>query len=285
MTLAQLIPFAINASMFLIVFALGLAATFQDATYLLRRPSLLLRSILSMNIVMLAVAFAIVVLIDPQPVVKIALIALAVSPVPPVLPAKQEKAGGSESYTIGLLVATALVAIILVPTVIELLGMSTGRDIHQPPANVGGVVLISVIVPLIAGVLVRYFAPALATRIAHPISVAATALLAVAVVPVLVTAWPALWALVGNGMVVALAVFTLIGIAVGHLLGGPHPEDRTVLALASGTRHPGVAIAIASLNFPEEKAALVVMLSHLIIGAIVSVPYVKWRTHTHAAQI
>jgi BASS family bile acid:Na+ symporter len=140
------------------------------------------------------------------------------------------------------------------------------------------------IVPLIAGIAIGHFVPQFARRFAHPISKIATGLLAVAVIPVLFTAWPAFWALVGNGIVVALVVFTLVGIAIGHFLGGPHPEDRTVLALASGTRHPAVAIAIANLNFPEEKAVLVVVLSHLIIGAIVSVPYVRWRTRVHAAQ-
>ncbi|RVD53736.1 hypothetical protein EN746_08400 [Mesorhizobium sp. M8A.F.Ca.ET.023.02.2.1] len=54
-----------------------------------------------------------------------------------------------------------------------------------------------------------------------------------------------------------------------------------MLALATGTRHPAVAMAIASLNFPDEKAALAVMLWHLVIGAIVSIPYVRWRRALH----
>ena len=45
----------------------------------------------------------------------------------------------------------------------------------------------------------------------------------------------------------------------------------------------GVAIAIANFNFPNEKAVLAVVFYHLVIGAIVSVPYVKWRIRMHAA--
>lgn len=37
-----------------------------------------------------------------------------------------------------------------------------------------------------------------------------------------------------------------------HWLGRPDPDDRTALAIASSMRHPGVALAIARLNFPEE---------------------------------
>lgn len=284
MTLTQIIGFAINASMFLIVFALGLRATFNDLTYLFRRPSLFVRSILSMNIIMLAIVVLLSLLFNLHPAIKIALVTLAVSPVPPVLPGKQEKAGGSASYTIGLLVATALVSIVLVPLSISLLGSWFNINMHEPESAIASVVLISIIIPLVAGVIVRHFAPDLANRIERLISRFATLLLIVAVVPVLFIAWHAIWALVGNGIVIMLVLFTLIGVALGHLLGGPDPDDRTVLALATGTRHPGVAIAIASLNFPNEKAVMAVVLYHLAIGAIVSIPYVRWRTRIHALR-
>jgi len=221
-------------------------------------------------------------LFDLNPVIKIALVTLAVSPVPPVLPAKQEKAGGSASYTIGLLVATALVSAFLVPLAIGLLSSSFDIEMHEPASAIASVVLLSVIVPLLAGVVIRHFIPDLAKRIERPISRFATVLLIVAVVPVLFIAWHAIHALIGDGIVVMLVLFTLIGVGVGHLLGGPNPDDRTVLALATGTRHPGVALAIASLNFPDEKAVMAVVLYHLVIGAIVSIPYVRWRTRIHA---
>src|SRR5438477_12359498 len=101
MTLAQFIPLAINASMFVIVFVLGLNATLEDAIYLFRRPVLFFRSILSMNIVMLVLAVAVALIFDLTPAIKIALVTLAVSPVPPLLPGKQTKAGGSAAYAIG----------------------------------------------------------------------------------------------------------------------------------------------------------------------------------------
>jgi BASS family bile acid:Na+ symporter len=56
-----------------------------------------------------------------------------------------------------------------------------------------------------------------------------------------------------------------------------------VLALATGTRHPGIAIAISSINFPNQKAVLAVVLFHLVIGTIVSLPYVRWQKRVQAA--
>jgi BASS family bile acid:Na+ symporter len=57
-----------------------------------------------------------------HPVVEITLIALAVSPIPPLLPKRALKAGGDASYTIGLLVAASLFAIFFVPFAVDLLG-------------------------------------------------------------------------------------------------------------------------------------------------------------------
>src|SRR5215470_11000596 len=107
MTLMLVIKLAIMASVFLLVFAIGLKATLRDFNYLFRHPGLLARSLLSMNGVMLLFAIAVAALFNIHPAIKIALVTLAVSPVPPILPTKQEKAGGSESYAIGLLSAGA----------------------------------------------------------------------------------------------------------------------------------------------------------------------------------
>ena len=253
MTAAQFIGLTINASMFLIVFALGLSATLDDVTYLFRRPGLLFRSILAMNFVMLAFALGLILLFQPSAPIKIALVALALSPVPPVLPAKELKAGGSRAYTLGLLVAAAIVSIVLVPVALELLGREAGVHMHMPIEKVTSVVLLSVIVPLILGVALRHFMPDFARRIAHPVSIFATILLVVAFLPVLFIVAPKFWALIGTGVMLSLIGFTLVGLTVGHLLGGPDPDDRTVLGLAAGTRHPGIAMAIASITFRKRR--------------------------------
>jgi BASS family bile acid:Na+ symporter len=264
------------------VFALGLRATVDDLLYLVRRPGKLARSILAMNVIMFVLAVTVALLFPLALDVEIALIALAISPVPPILPGKQTKAGGTESFAISLLVVTSIVAIVLVPLSTEIVGRIFGTEVHMPISRVVPPVAVTVIVPLVLGVIVCRFMPALAERIGKPISRVALALLLVACVPVVFTSGATFWGEIGNGVVVLLALFTIVGIVVGHLLGGPESDDRTVLALATGTRHPGVAMGIASLNFPDHKAVLAVMLWHLVIGGIVSIPYVRWRKSQHA---
>jgi BASS family bile acid:Na+ symporter len=282
MTLQQLITLAITASLVGLVFALGLKGAAGDLLYLVRRPGKLFRSLLAMNIVMLIFALAVAMLFPLAIEVKIALIALAVSPVPPILPSKQAKAGGTQSYALSLLMVAAIAAIAIVPLSIEVVGYIFHAEFHMPAVRVLPPVLITVIAPLLLGVVFRRLFPAIAERIARPISLLSLALLVVAAVPVVFTSGITFWSLVGNGVVVFLILFTVIGIIVGHLLGGPESDDRTDLALATGTRHPGVAMAIATLNFPDHSAVIAVMLWHLVIGAIVSVPYVRWRKSEHA---
>jgi BASS family bile acid:Na+ symporter len=283
MTLVQVIGLAIQASVFLIVFAIGLDATMREVGYLFRRPGLLARSILSMNVIMLAFAIAVVLLFKLNPAIDTTLVALAAAPVPPALPNKQAKAGGSQDYAIGLLATAALAAIVLVPIAIAIVGQLSGRNLYVPTEKVVSTVLISVLIPLMAGVLVRHFLPVFADKAARPISRFAMILLLLAVLPILFVASKAIWGLLGNGALVCLVLFTLTGLAAGHLLGGPDPDHRTVLALATAVRHPGIALAIASINFPDQKSVAAVVVCYLIIAAAISAPYVKWRVRAHAA--
>jgi BASS family bile acid:Na+ symporter len=209
--------------------------------------------------------------------VKIALEALAVSPVPPFLPGKQLKLAESGAYTVGLFFAAALLSIVLVPAtmaIVEALGF--GRH-HVSALSVLRIVATTVLVPLLVGIVVRALWPALAAR-AHPsVNRIAMGLLLVAMIPVVVSQWPAVRSLIGDGTLVAIAVATILGLAVGHVLGGPRPEDRSVLALATAARHPAVAIAIAAASFPEQKLVSAAVLLSLVVGSLASVPYVAWR--------
>jgi BASS family bile acid:Na+ symporter len=144
-------------------------------------------------------------------------------------------------------------------------------------------VLMSVIAPLAAGMIVGQIAPAVAGRIAGPVSHFAVVLLVAAVLPLLFSIWPLLASMVGNGTLVVLALFTIVGLGVGHWLGGPDADDRTVLALATAARHPAVALAIAGAGFPQEKGVLAVVFWHLVVGTVVAIPYVMWRKRRHAA--
>src|SRR5215831_3754407 len=200
MTFAELIPIVIKLSIVLLVFALGLHADWRDAISVFRQPRLLVRSILAMAILMIAFVVVIASVFDLQPAIKIAILALAVSPVPPLLPNRQQMAGGSGSYAIGLMVAAALFAIVLMPFFVEVLGGYFHAETHMEFRQVAAIVAVSIITPLAAGMFVRYVAPEFAERIVKPVSIFAAVLLVDAALIVLFNLSDAIWGMIGHGV-------------------------------------------------------------------------------------
>jgi len=281
MTIANLIRFALLISTMLVVFGFGLSSTVRDATSLLRNPSLLVRSLLSMNVLMplfaalLAGAFAL------RPAIAIALIALAVSPMPPVLPGKELKLGGHSDHVFGLFRASAVLSIVLAPLTVALIGVAFSRQVSVAPLAIAKTLALTVLVPFPLGLIARRLLPASAERASRIVGQIGMWLLIIAFAPVLIKEWPAMMTLIGNGTVAALVAFTVVGLVVGHLLGGPNPDNRTVLAVATASRHPGVAATLATAVFPEQTLVAPALLLYLVISAIASAPYVLWRRRLH----
>jgi bile acid:Na+ symporter, BASS family len=129
---------------------------------------------------------------------------------------------------------------------------------------------------------VRAFLPGVASRIERPVELIARLLLPAAVVVLFAGAATSVWALVGDGTVVSMVILTVAGLAIGHVLGGPHPEQSVVLALSTACRHPALALTIATTNFPDRQFGAIILM-YLIVSGIVCVPYLKWHQRRHVA--
>jgi bile acid:Na+ symporter, BASS family len=234
--------------------------------------------LLSMFVVMPLLALSMARTFELVPAVKIALVAFALSPVPPLMPRQAMKVSGAADYTIGLLVAASLLSIVIIPLAMQLLERTSERHLSMSSVEIAKQMSLGILAPLAAGMAVRRLTPAGAGRIARPMSTAATVVLGVCLIPVFVASRHALASLVGNGAVLAVAVLVGSGLAVGHWLGGADRDRRSVLAIATSLRHPGIAIAMAHRNFPEEKLAGAAVLLCLLVGAIMAVPYRWWAS-------
>lgn len=283
MALTEIIPLVLKASILAIVFALGLNAKPADLFYLLKRPGQLARSLLAMSVIMPLIAFALVLALDlPRPV-AIMLVALSLAPVPPILPRKQTKAGGTAAYSISLLVSVGLISLVWIPLALEIDQRLLGMPLGIPLTSVATLIATTILAPLLVGLVVGKLAPALAARVAPILSIVGMLLLVAAAGAIIFSQWDAIESLVGDGTLLATALFIVIGLAVGHLLGGPDPDDRTVLAMATASRHPGVALAIASINFPAETAVTAAVLMFLLANIVLTIPYIAWRKRAGAA--
>lgn len=211
-----------------------------------------------------------------MPTVEIALVALAISPLPPLLRTREAKAGGGERYGLGLMVVLAVLSIALVPLAVRLLGSVFGRTYVTTPATIALVMSTSILLPLLVGMLIRVIAPTLADKVATQVARAAKVLMPVAVVLLIAVAGSDVWRLVGNGAIIAITVFVATGFAVGHLLGGPEPENAAVLAFSAACRHPGTALAIAAANYPDEYLRAAILI-YLAVNVVFGLSYAFWR--------
>jgi BASS family bile acid:Na+ symporter len=273
----QVIVLALQASIFLTVFSFGLRARWTDVLSIVRQPGKLLRSLVSLFVVMPLVAVFLDRAFDLRQPVKIALAALAISPIPPIFPIQAGKAGGPRAFTLGLLETAALLSIVVVPLALELLQRVVDHPLSMTPWAVARLALITVLLPILAGMTFRSMASAVADRIARPIMIVAALLLGAGSLVILFVSMPAIKSLIGDGTLLAMAAFAAVGLLAGHLLGGPDPHERAVLALSSACRHPGIALAIATANYPAEQSAPAAVLLYVLVAAAVCFPYVSWQ--------
>jgi BASS family bile acid:Na+ symporter len=274
---AQLIKLALTASILLLVFALGMRASFAGATSLFRElfrsPHRLLRALFAMFVLVPLAAVLAAKLLDLSLPVRTAIVAMALAPIPPVLPGKQLKFGGESDYVFGLLVAVSLAAMLIVPLGLPLMSAIFHRETGFGFWIVARIIGMTILVPLLAGLTLKAMAPALAGRLVTWVARIGTLLLLTALIPVLVSAWPALVTMVGDGGVAAIALVVVTAIAAGHVLGGPDPDERTALAFATAMRHPGIAVAIAGLAVPEEPRVQAAILLYLLIAVVATSIY------------
>jgi len=144
MDLKQLVILTLQISVVGTVFGFGLKTTLADLLYLLRQPGLLVRSVIAVFVIMPIVAVAISQWFDFPRTVLIALIALSISPTPPLLPSREAKSGGHESYGLGLMALLAALSIVVVPLSAQLLSVFFGHTLGAPASRIAGIVFISV---------------------------------------------------------------------------------------------------------------------------------------------
>src|SRR5215467_15331659 len=120
MNLEALILTILKISIALSVFAVGLEADFSDLSFFVRHPSEFARAFFSMYVLMPLLAVALVLMFNLDPAVKIALVVFSVSPVAAFFPERALKAGGKRDYSVGLMVTTALLAVVIIPVSLKI---------------------------------------------------------------------------------------------------------------------------------------------------------------------
>ena len=238
-----------------------------------------------MYLVVPAVAIGLGLVFDLSMSVRTGMLAMAIAPIPPILPGKQLKFGGSSAHVFGLLVAVSLSAIVLVPLAVGVIGQIFHHQTAFSPIRVATLIGSTVLLPLLAGLTFRQLAPRWAEQLAPWASRLGTALLIAGALPVLIAAAPAIAALVGDGSVLAITALVVCAIAAGYALGGPNEDERSTLAIATAMRHPGLALAIASFNVPEASHVGAAVLLYLLVSVVLTTLFGTIEKRRHGGPV
>lgn len=272
-----LVKIALVLSIALIVFSLGLAVEPGSLRAFLREPGAAARAMLAMFVAMPLFVLLLSQIFALKPAMLVALAAISVSPMPPILPRKEAKVAGDMSYALGIQVSATFLSLVAAPLWILVFEQFAGRTLPFSAGAMLKTLLITVIVPLSLGIAVNRFLPGAANKLEKPVARFGSAVLLIGALLLIFKLGPAIWRSLGGGSLLAVIAVTLFGLGVGYLMGGPKEGNRGALALATASRHPGVAIGVATALFAGLDADVVgAVLLYFLVSAIIGMPLVRW---------
>jgi BASS family bile acid:Na+ symporter len=270
----------VTVTIFSLMLAMGLSHSFQQLTSLWRRPELLLRSLLAVIVLVPAVVGLILWVLELPRAVATGLAVLAAAPGAPLTYKRSQMAGGDPTYTASLQLTLALLAVVVTPLILIVFSTLFERGAGPvSPLDVSRQIAEVTFLPVITGLLIQQFAPRLADAMVKPVRMLGNLLfilLFVAVIILLVVSPDLRMTLnLGGLSTAAIMIMVASSLAIGHLLGGPSQEQRSVLAIASVARNVGLALFIAELSTYGQNF-IPTLLTYMLLGALLAVPYSVW---------
>jgi BASS family bile acid:Na+ symporter len=270
----------VTVTIFSLMLAIGVNHSFRQITYLARQPGLLVRSLLSVIVLVPGIVGVLLWAFPLPPAVATGLAVLAAAPGAPVTTKRTEIAGGELAYAVNLQLTLAVLAVVVTPLILSVYFSVFDLVIERvAPLDVARQIARVTFLPIIVGFLIRRFLPAVAARIGNPLRILSNILLIILVLVLVIflALAPDLRAMLNLGWpaTMAIALMIVFSLAAGHFLGGPTQEKRAVLAVASIARNLGLALFIAGLTDYGQQF-VPTLLTYMILGGVLSVPYAVW---------
>jgi BASS family bile acid:Na+ symporter len=274
-----LLSAAVAATVFVIMFDIGLALVPGEFRWVWQRPGLMAKSLFSILVAVPVLALVIARAFDlPRPA-EVGIVLMAISPGAPVALRRSLAAGGHRSFAPALQIVIAALAVISMPLSIVALDEFYGAAATVAPWPLAKQVFTVQWLPLGLGMLARRLLGAVRAQwLAPRLARIGTGLLVAIVLLVLYEIWGQI-AAAGLRVALAIVLVTLASLAVGDRLGGPDAATRTATAICSAARNGGLALLVAALN-DAPPAIKATVLAYVVISAFTLIPYVTWRRRT-----
>lgn len=265
----------VAATVFCVMFAIGLGLGPGDVRRAWSAPGPVLRGMFAVLVAVPAVAIGIVRALEIPELLRAGIVLMAIAPGAPVALRRSLAAGGHAAFGPALQICVALLAVLAMPLWLAALDRLYDVRVEVQPADLMRQVFVAQLLPVGFGVALRRLLPAGAARIEPLVARAGTLLLVATLVLGLASLGEATLR-AGVPVLAASVLITAAALCVGHLLGGPAPATRTSVAVISAARNPGLALLVATVNdAPPQVTATI--LAYFVVSALAITPYAVWR--------
>jgi BASS family bile acid:Na+ symporter len=274
----------VGALVFLLLFStmlwLGLGQSWPELLAFWRHPSLMLRSLVAIDVLVPLALFVVAAgLPGLERDVRFAIALMAATSTGPLSLRKVRKIHGAAAYGVSLQLTVAVLAIATAPLIVGLFSLG---DLRVSPLEVARQVVQAQLSGLALGILIRHFWPTLADKLAHPVSLLANVLFFASLILLVIA--PRILMSLDWLAFVAMGLCVVASLAIGHLLGGPRPDTRVVLAIIASTRNMGLALAIAGASLAEPLPVQAAIVAYMFVEQVIQIPYLVWRKRAAARR-
>ena len=259
----------------LVMTSIGTTVAFTDLLQQLRAPSLLLRGLASVLVLVPAAGFVCAFALGLTLPEKVGVVLMAMAPGAPLALRRVLSSGGDNAYGPALQACVVLCAVPALPIWVAIGNAILGTHGVVEVASVARQVFLAQLLPLALGATARHFAPRRIAVIGRVIGRAGAILLVAALVAQVVDLQQILLAARLKPMLAA-AIITLFALLTGRLFGGPLPTVQHAIAISASLRNVGLALLVATSNRTPPIVEEVIITYWLAAFLVVTV-YILWR--------
>ena len=260
MSLDRLINILVTITLIEMMVLIGLRVTFAEIAGIVRDWRLVARAVAANYLFVPLVAIALLIWFDASPAVAAGFLILAVCPGAPFGPPFAGIARANVAVAVGLMVVLAGSSAIISPVLLQVLlpWVSGGEAPRIDLIGMVGALLVTQLLPLLLGLLVRHWRPQLADSLLGPFELVSKILSLSVAGLILATQYPMLAEIRMRGFA-GMLILLAASLAIGWLAGGAGSDNRKTMALTTALRNVGVGLVIVTGNFagtPAVSAAL-----------------------------
>ena len=249
MNLTALLPTLLLLALALVMFGLGLSLSTQDFKRLGDHPRSVLLALGLQTLVLPAVAYGLILLLDIQPVFAVGLMLLAASPGGVSANLFSHLFGGNVAMNISLTAVNTVLSIASLPLIANWAIATFVQSGQVVPLQFGKVLEVVgvILLPVIIGMVVRVKAPGFSERMGQPMKLFSAIVLAAFALLAIVKEWSALSASFTSLGPLVLA-FNLVSLLMGYYLSrwaGLAKPIATAISFEIGIHNSTLAIYVA----------------------------------------